>query len=320
MFRLEADDGARAGTLTTRHGDVRTPAFMPVGTRATVRGQTIDTLRAAGSQMLLANTWHLLLRPGADVFRKLGGIHRFMSWPGPVLTDSGGFQVFSLGAAITEEGATFTSHGKPILLSPEVSIATQRAIDSDVMMAMDHCLPSTVERAQAEAALQRTHRWAARSLAAKGDSDQAMFGIVQGACFPDLRAESAARTTDLPFDGFAIGGLAVGESRAEREDTTASTTPLLPKHRPRYLMGVGTPIDLLEAVHRGVDLFDCILPTAMAQQGVAYTSQGRLELRRGVYRTSEDRLDTCDCPTCTTYSRAYLHHLVRSSEVLAWQL
>jgi queuine tRNA-ribosyltransferase len=321
MFQLEASDGAaRAGTVSTLHGTIQTPAFMPVGTRATVRGQTVVTLREVGAQVLLANTWHLLLRPGPDVFQRVGGIHRFMSWPRPVLTDSGGFQVFSLGAAITEEGASFVHNGRTIVLSPETSIATQRAIGSDIMMAMDQCVPSTLDRAQAADALARTTRWARRSLAARAGSSQALFGIVQGACFGDLRAESAAQITELPFDGYAIGGLAVGETRAEREDTTALTAPLLPADKPRYLMGVGTPIDLLEAVRRGVDLFDCILPTAMAQQGVVYTATGRLELRRGVYRTSEDALDRCSCSTCTTYSRAYLHHLVRSSEVLAWQL
>jgi queuine tRNA-ribosyltransferase len=318
MFRLEAEDGARAGTLTTAHGDVRTPAFMPVGTRATVRGQTIETLKAAGSQILLANTFHLLRRPGPDVFEKLGGIHRFMAWDGPVLTDSGGFQAFSLGAAFSEEGAVITDDGRRTLLSPEASIRMQRAIRSDVAMVMDVCVPSTVDHGTARSAMERTLRWAVRCLGEPRAGQ--LFGIVQGACFPDLRAESAARTVDLGFDGYALGGLAVGESKAEREDVTAHTAPLLPRDKPRYLMGVGTPLDLLEGVARGIDLFDCILPTAMAQQGVVWTSVGRLELRRGTYRASEDRLDDCPCPVCTRYSRAYLHHLVRSQEVLAWQL
>lgn len=318
MFRLEAEDGARAGTLVTAHGDVRTPAFMPVGTRATVRGQTIETLKASGSQILLANTFHLLRRPGADVFEKLGGIHPFMAWDGPVLTDSGGFQAFSLGAAFTEEGAVISEDGRRTLLTPEASIRMQRAIRSDVAMVMDVCVPSTVDHGTAKAAMERTLRWAARCLAEPRAG--LLFGIVQGACFPDLRAESAARTVDLGFDGYALGGLAVGESKAEREAVTAHTAPLLPREKPRYLMGVGTPLDLLEGVARGIDLFDCILPTAMAQQGVVWTSVGRLELRRGVYRASEDRLDDCPCPVCARYSRAYLHHLVRSEEVLAWQL
>lgn len=310
--------------MTTLHGEVETPVFMPVGTRATVRGQTVRTLKNAGSRVLLANTWHLLLKPGVEVFRKFGGIHRFMSWDGAVLTDSGGYQIFSLAHARTmkEEGAEFTAPtGHRILLSPELSIETQRAIGSDIMMALDQCVPSTCSREEAKVAMDLTHRWAGRSLAARGDSPQALFGIVQGACFEDLRKESAAAITGLPFDGFAIGGLAVGEGKAEREAMTELVTALLPRERPRYLMGVGTPLDLLEAVHRGVDMFDCILPTQYAQRGYAFTSRGKLALRRGAYELSEDRLDpACDCPTCESHSRAYLHFLIKSGEVLGWQL
>ena len=327
-FRLEATatgSRARAATFHTTHNEVRTPLFMPVGTQATVKGQLTQSLEDAGSQILLANTYHLLLRPGPDVFRRTRGIHGFMSWKNSVLTDSGGFQIFSLphSRSMTEQGAAFQSHidGRTILLSPELSIETQKAIGSDIMMALDQCIPSTADEATARAALGITNRWAARSLAARGDSQQALFAIVQGALFPELRRESAAGLCEMPFDGYAIGGLAVGESRSERQDTCELTAQLLPQDLPRYLMGVGTPLDLLEAVHRGVDMFDCIIPTQVAQRGGAFTSRGFLQLRRGVYKFSEDKLDPlCNCPTCARYSRAYLHHLTKSNEHLGWQL
>lgn len=327
-FRIEAraeGSRARAATFQTLHGTVRTPVFMPVGTQATVKAQLTRTLEDAGSQILLANTYHLLLRPGPEVFKRLGGIHTFMSWERSVLTDSGGFQIFSLphSRSMSEEGAVFQSYidGRRILLSPELSIQTQIAINSDIMMALDQCVPSTVEKSAAREAMEITHRWAARSLAARGDSPQALFGIVQGALYPELRRESAARLSEMPFDGLAIGGLAVGETKSQREDTCALTTECLPENRPRYLMGVGTPIDILEAVHRGVDMFDCIIPTQVAQRGGAFTSRGFLQLRRGVYKFSAEPLDpACDCPTCRRYCRAYLHHLTKTSETLGWQL
>ena len=327
-FRLEAratGSAARAGTFRTLHNEVLTPLFMPVGTQATVKAQLPQTLENSGSQILLANTYHLLLRPGLDVFRSMGGIHRFMSWNRSVLTDSGGYQIFSLphSRSITEEGAVFQSYtdGRSILLSPEASIGAQRAIGGDIMMALDQCVASTADEAVARAALELTHRWAARSLAARGDSPQAMFGIVQGALFPELRRESALGLAGMDFDGFAIGGLAVGEGRSEREDTCAFTAALLPADKPRYLMGVGTPLDILEAVHRGVDMFDCIIPTQVAQRGGVFTSRGYLQLRRGVYKFSGEALDpACDCPTCRRYSRAYLHHLTKTRETLGWQL
>jgi queuine tRNA-ribosyltransferase len=327
-FHVEAQatgSYARAATFHTAHNQVRTPLFMPVGTQATVKGQLTQALEDAGSQILLANTYHLLLRPGPEVFRRTGGIHGFMSWKNSVLTDSGGFQIFSLPHSrdMTEAGAAFQSYidGRTILLSPELSIETQKAIGSDIMMALDQCIPSTADEATARAALGITHRWAARSLAARGDSTQALFAIVQGALFPDLRRESAAGLTEMAFDGFAIGGLAVGESRSEREDTCELTAQLLPADRPRYLMGVGTPLDILEAVHRGVDMFDCIIPTQVAQRGGAFTSRGFLQLRRGVYKFAENALDPiCNCPTCARYSRAYLHHLTKTGEHLGWQL
>lgn len=298
---------------------------MPVGTRATVRHQNVRALEELGSQILLANTYHLHLSPGPEVFKKIGGIHKFMNWPKSVLTDSGGFQIFSLPNArnMTEEGASFRSYtnGEKILLSPERSIETQMAIGSDIMMVLDQCVPSTVDHATAKAAMELSYRWAQRSLAARGDSPQSMFGIIQGACYEDLRKISAELTTSIDFDGFAIGGLAVGETKNEREDFTEYTTQFMPADRPRYLMGVGTPIDLLEAVHRGVDMFDCIIPSALASQGVAYTSLGRLRLSRGAYKFAEEALDPeCECYVCKNYSRAYLHHLTKSKEPLGSSL
>ncbi|MGK5083834.1 tRNA guanosine(34) transglycosylase Tgt [Bdellovibrionota bacterium FG-1] len=327
-FRLEAiaeGSRARAGRFKTLHNEVLTPLFMPVGTQATVKAQLTQSLEDAGSQIVLANTYHLLLRPGPEIFKKIGGIHRFMSWPRSVLTDSGGFQIFSLerGREITEAGARFRSYldGCPVFLSPETSIQTQMAIGSDIMMVLDQCVPSTVERALAQSAMELTHRWAARSRVARGESPQALFGIVQGAVYEDLRRQSAEVISAMGFDGIAIGGLAVGEEKHQREDLCEFTAALLPPDRPRYLMGVGTPIDLLEAVHRGVDMFDCVLPTKIGGRGGAYTSRGHVQLRRGVYRDLDAPLDpNCLCPTCQRYSRAYLSHLARTSEVLGWTL
>jgi queuine tRNA-ribosyltransferase len=316
---------ARAATFRTLHNEVQTPLFMPVGTQATVKAQLPQTLEDAGTQILLANTYHLLLRPGPEVFQRTGGIHGFMSWKRSILTDSGGFQIFSLphSRSMSEGGAIFQSYldGKTILLSPEVSIQTQVAIGADIMMALDHCIESTADETAARAAMEITHRWAARSLAARGESAQAMFGIVQGALFKELRRESAERLGEMPFDGLAIGGLAVGEAKSEREDVCEFTAGLLPANKPRYLMGVGTPLDILEAVHRGVDMFDCIMPTQLAQRGAVFTSRGFLQMRRSVYKFSNEKLDpTCSCPTCVRYSRAYLHHLTKTGETLGWQL
>ena len=327
-FELEATTAgsrARAARFRTLHNEVLTPTFMPVGTHAAVRAQSREDLLASGAQVLLANTYHLLLRPGVEIFEKFGGIHRFMNWPRAVLTDSGGYQIFSLPGSRTlrEEGAEFKSYVDQctIHLSPERSVATQKAIGADIMMVLDQCVPSTVERSVARQAMELTHRWAQRSLAARGESPQALFGIVQGASYDHLRVESARAVAQMPFDGFAIGGLAVGESAARREDCTALVTEHLPEGRPRYLMGVGTTRDLLEAVHRGVDMFDCILPTALAKQGVAFTSMGRRDLRRAAYRGMEGPIDpACDCYTCRTFSIAYLFHLNRVRETLGWQL
>jgi queuine tRNA-ribosyltransferase len=328
QFTLEATatgSRARAARFTTRHNEVLTPTFMPVGTHAAVRSQRREDLLASGAQVLLANTYHLILRPGTDLFRKFGGIHGFMNWPRSVLTDSGGYQIFSLPGSRTmrEEYAEFKSYvdNTQVRLSPESSIEAQVAIGADIMMALDQCVPSTVDHKVAREAMHLTHRWAQRSLAARGDSEQALFGIVQGASYEDLRKQSATVITQMPFDGYAIGGLAVGETHAQREDCTATVTELLPSSSPRYLMGVGTTRDLLEAVHRGVDMFDCILPTSLAKQGVAFTSVGRRDLRRAAYRNMEGPIDpACGCHTCKTYSIAYLFHLQRVHEVTGWQL
>jgi queuine tRNA-ribosyltransferase len=325
LERTATGSRARAARFQTLHGEVTTPVFMPVGTQATVKGQTIHTLTATGSRVLLANTFHLLLRPGPEVFRRFGGIHRFMNWTGPVLTDSGGFQIFSLPGSrrMQEDGAWFQSYvdGDEHFLSPETSIAMQKAIGSDIMMVLDQCIAATAPHAEAAAAMELTHRWARRSLEARGDSPQALFGIVQGACHADLRQRSAEFLRSLPFDGLAIGGLAVGETPAQRYEFTGLATAQLPEDRPRYLMGVGTPLDLLEAVHRGVDMFDCIIPTQLAQRGSAFTSAGRLRLRRSHYEFSDAPLDpACRCQTCRDHSRGYLHHLVKADELLGWHL
>jgi queuine tRNA-ribosyltransferase len=316
---------ARLGTLTTLHGAVQTPTFMPVGTRATVTGLDPAELQGMGAQVLLANTYHLLLRPGPELFRRVGGIGAFMGWPGPVLTDSGGYQIFSLAAqrTVSEEGARFRSYvdQRQHLLSPERSIEVQSAIGSDIMMVLDECIDSTAEEAQVRAAMERTHRWALRSLAARREPERALFAIVQGGLSPHWRRESADFLTQHAFDGFAIGGLAVGDTRAQREHITALSAELLPADRPRYLMGVGTPPDLLHAMLAGVDLFDCVLPTHLAWQGTAFTSTGRVKVTRAPCAESDIALDAaCSCATCRRFSRAYLHHLFQCSEPLGPRL
>jgi queuine tRNA-ribosyltransferase len=316
---------ARRGAFETPHGRVETPVFMPVGTRATVTGMTPEDLRTLGAEIILGNTYHLLLRPGPEAMRHFGGIHGFMGWPGPVLTDSGGFQIFSLPGdrTITEEGARFKSYidCRHHLLSPESSIAVQGAIGSDIMMVLDVCLPSTSPPAAIREAMDRTHRWALRSLAARTNPEQALFAIVQGGLDPALRAESAAFLTQHPFDGFAIGGLAVGDTREQRGDVIDGTVDRLPADKPRYLMGVGTPPDLVEAIGHGVDMFDCVIPTTMAWQGTAFTSRGRVRLTRGELKLSDAPLDpACGCSTCAAHPRGYLHHLMKCKEPLGPRL
>ena len=323
--KRDPDSRARRGTLHTSRGTVQTPVFMPVGTRAAVTGLGPDDLAALGVPILLANTYHLLLRPGLELFRRVGGIHSFMRWPGPVLTDSGGYQIFSLPTerTISEEGARFASYidGRIHMLSPEGSIEMQTAIGSDIMMALDECIDATGDETAVRAAMERTHRWALRSLAARSNPEQALFAIVQGGLVRSLRKQSAAFLAEHPFDGFAIGGLAVGDTRAEREDVTAFAADLLPENHPRYLMGIGTPPDLLFAIGCGVDMFDCVIPTRLAWQGTAFTSTGRVRVTRGVNRHADDPLDAhCSCSTCRNFTRAYLHHLVKSSEPLGPRL
>lgn len=319
----DAHSHARALTINTLHGSVETPIFMPVATLGALRHVDLEFANGLDFGILLANTYHLMIRPGPEHFSSYGGLHRFMRWPRALLTDSGGFQLFSLSKQIRvkESGAIFRSYtdGRQMVLSPESSVAMQRALGSDIMMVLDHCLPSTASVADLRRALELTTRWAERSLAARGDSPQALFGIIQGGCHKELREESARQITALPFDGFALGGLAVGESRDQREDTIEHAAQLLPHDKPRYVMGIGTPIDLLEAVRRGADMFDCIMPTALAGQGVGFTPYGKVDLRRGVYRSIEAPLDrSCQCSTCSRFSRAYLHHLVKSKEPIVW--
>ena len=314
---------ARLGTLKTAHSTQVTPIFMPVGTHAAVRSQRIADIQQLGFQLLLANTYHLILRPGADFFtQKNIDLRTFASWPHGFLTDSGGFQIFSLSNTrkITEQGALFRNHinGNETLLTPEKSIAAQIAWGSDIMMVLDECVPSTTTHDDAARAMHLTHRWAKRSYDAKiqAESTQGIFGIVQGACFESLRIESAQALSEMNFCGLAVGGLAVGESRAEREAMTSLVTDYLPKDKPRYLMGVGTPLDILEAVSRGIDMFDCVLPTMLGQQGVAFNWDGKIDLRKSAFFDDTNPIEKeCDCYCCSNYSRQYLHHLIKTYDV-----
>ena len=320
-FELIAQDGsARAGLLHTPHGDIKTPIFMPVGTQATVKALTPAQLQELEVQILLSNTYHLYLRPGPDVVAEMGGLHKFMDWPKPILTDSGGFQVFSMGTlrAIDEEGVTFKSHidGSTHRFTPEVSIGIQEKLGADIIMAFDEC-PDPQDKTYNIQAMERTHRWAERCLKAKSRADQALFGIVQGGIFPDLRRKSAEFLASLDFPGYGIGGLSVGESKADMLATIEVVTALLPENKPRYLMGVGTPYDLIESIYRGVDMFDCVLPTRLARHHAAQTMQGRMNLANAVYIRDERPIDPdCGCYTCTHFSRAYLRHLVSTKEIL----
>jgi queuine tRNA-ribosyltransferase len=323
-FDLEHSDATsrgRAGLWSTPHGVVQTPAFMPVGTAATVKGLTPEQLKAAGVQMLLANTYHLALRPGAEVVEELGGLHRLMGWDGPILTDSGGFQVFSLAklTKIDDEQVVFRSHidGSPFTLSPETAVRIQESLGADCIMCLDECPPHAVSVDKLEAAVDRTTRWAARCKEAQRRTDQALFGIVQGGTNPELRARSAEGLLPLQFPGYAIGGLGVGEEPAAMYAALDSTVPLLPADRPRYLMGVGRPIDLVEGVLRGVDLFDCVMPTRNGRNATAFTSQGLLRMRNACHLRDPRPLDEeCDCPVCRQFSRGYLRHLFVADEML----
>ena len=324
QFHLDRTDrhtAARAGRWTTPHGVVETPAFMPVGTLATVKGLTPSQLREAGSQIVLANTYHLALRPGADVVAEVGGLHRFMGWDGPILTDSGGFQVFSLSrlTRLDDERVVFRSHvdGSLLELSPERAVHIQELLGADCIMCLDECPPHPVDAERLKQAVDRTTLWAARCRDAQRRDDQALFGIVQGGIDPAMRERSAEGLLALDLPGYAVGGLSVGESPEEMYQTLDGTIPMLPADRPRYLMGVGTPRDLIKAVLRGVDLFDCVLPTRNGRNATAFTSQGRMRLRNRKHQRDPSPLDPdCRCPVCQGFSRAYLRHLFIAGEML----
>lgn len=322
-FRVEYRDSngtARAGTLTTPHGSVRTPAFMAVATRASVKGVLPEQLRAAGAEIILGNTYHLLLRPGPEVIAHLGGLHHFMRWDGPILTDSGGFQVFSLAgrAEVTESGVRFRSHidGRLIELTPERCVAVQEALGSDIAMVLDHVVPLPNSHEAVADAAQRSIRWAERCRQSQRRGDQWLFAIVQGGLDLELRGDCARRLIELDFPGYAIGGLSVGESAEQMYRVVGHTAPLLPDDRPRYLMGVGRPEDLLEAVRRGVDLFDCVMPTRNGRNAMAFTDHGPIRLRNAAHQNDPSPLEAdCPCPACR-YSRAYLRHLFVCGEML----
>lgn len=321
-FDLQACQGsARAGCFHTPHGDLLTPVFAPVGTQATVKSLTPQHLEEIGATLVLSNTYHLFLRPGADLVAEMGGLHRFMQWPHPMLTDSGGFQVFSLAEMrkIDDDGVTFRSHidGSTQRLTPEISIQVQEKLGADIIMAFDECAPP-YERDVTLRAMQRTHDWAQRCLSARTRPDQALFGIVQGGIFPDLRQQSAETIASLGFPGHAIGGLSVGETKTEMYQTIDLVNRILPEAKPRYLMGVGTPEDLINGIARGVDIFDCVLPTRLARHHAAMTPHGRINLVNAAHARDPRPIDeACTCYTCRTFSRAYLRHLIAAKEMLA---
>ena len=330
-FTLKATDGnARHGLVHTPRGDIRTPAFMPVGTAATVKALYMDQVRDAGADVILGNTYHLMLRPGAEEIHAMGGLHKFANWPYPILTDSGGFQVMSLTSLrkMTEEGVTFSSHidGSKHSLTPERSIEIQCLLGSDIQMQLDECTPFPATHDEAEKSMELSLRWAKRSRDAfvhqpHRTEGQALFGIVQGSVYPDLRARSIEGLTKIGFEGYSIGGLAVGEGQETMLRVLDSTTPLMPKDRPRYLMGVGTPDDLVESVARGVDMFDCVMPTRNGRHGLAFSRFGKINLKNARHARDTRPLDeTSTCPAARDYSRAYLHHLVKSGEMLGSML
>ncbi len=322
-WTMQASDGAaRAGVLRTAHGEVETPVFMPVGTAGTVKALTADAVRSTGARVVLGNTYHLMLRPGAERVARLGGLHRLMDWHGPILTDSGGFQVMSLAGLrkLDPDGVTFQSHvdGTQHRLTPERSVEIQRVLGADVTMCFDECTPHPATHEQAAESMRLSMRWAARSREAfVAREGHGLFGIVQGSTFDDLRAESVAALTAIGFEGYAVGGLAVGEGQAEMLRVLECTVPLLPADRPRYLMGVGMPQDLLRSVARGVDMFDCVIPTRSGRMGRAYTRRGALNLRNARHAEDAAPLDPqCACPACARHSRAYIQHLIKCDEML----
>lgn len=322
---LSQDSAARRGRMTFARGTVETPVFMPVGTYGTVKAMTPEELRDIGSEIILGNTFHLMLRPGPEIIRRHGGLHEFMHWPWPILTDSGGFQVFSLGdlRKITEEGVHFRSpvNGDPIFLGPEEAISVQHSLNSDIVMVFDDCTPYPASETEAKASMELSLRWAGRCKRAHGDNPNALFGIVQGGMYKNLRDQSLQGLQEIGFHGYAIGGLSVGEPRGEMTAILSHTLNNMPKDKPRYLMGVGTPEDLVESVSLGVDMFDCVLPTRNARNGQLFTSQGTVNIRHAANRDSERPPDeTCDCYTCRNYTRAYLHHLDKAREILGARL
>ncbi|HIE12275.1 MAG TPA: tRNA guanosine(34) transglycosylase Tgt [Desulfotomaculum sp.] len=321
---LKQDGGARRGRLFLPHGTVETPVFMPVGTQGTVRAMTPEELRALGAEMILGNTYHLYLRPGYEIIREAGGLHRFMNWDGPILTDSGGYQVFSLAPLrrLTGEGVVFRSHldGSEHLFTPEKVVAIQEALNSDIAMVLDECPPYPAAREEVRAAVERTTAWARRSRAAQ-TGEQALFGIVQGGVYQDLREKSARELAALDFPGYAVGGLSVGEPKELMYAALDWTIPLLPPEKPRYLMGVGHPEDIVEAVTRGIDMFDCVLPTRLGRHGGALTRSGRLNIRNTACARDFGPLEEgCGCYACRNFTRAYIHHLVRAGEILGVRL
>ncbi|RUO20413.1 tRNA guanosine(34) transglycosylase Tgt [Aliidiomarina iranensis] len=322
---LKSTGKVRRGRMTFERGTVETPAFMPVGTLGTVKGMSPEELKATGAEICLGNTFHLMLRPGTQIIQQHGDLHDFMNWDKPILTDSGGFQVFSLGdlRKISEEGVVFRSpiNGEKILLTPEKSMEVQRELGSDIVMIFDECTPHPATVKQAEDSMQLSLRWAQRSKEAHGDSKAALFGIIQGGMYEDLRDVSLTGLTNIGFDGYAIGGLSVGEPKEDMMRILDHVAPKMPEDKPRYLMGVGKPEDLVEAVRRGVDMFDCVMPTRNARNGHLFTSEGVIKIRNARHRTDTSPLDSrCDCYTCKHYSRAYLHHLDRCNEILGARL
>jgi queuine tRNA-ribosyltransferase len=326
LLTIDATDGAaRAGVLHTSHADIETPVFMPVGTYGAVRTVSPDEVRDTGAQIILGNTYHLLLRPGPELIQRHGGLHRFMRWPGAILTDSGGFQVFSLAKLrrVGDEAVSFRSHldGSEIVLTPERSVDIQEALGSDIAMCFDECPAHDVDRAYAEAATERTHRWARRCRDHHTRADQALFGICQGGLFPEMRRASAERLAELDFPGYGIGGLSVGEEKGRTFELLEQSLAGLPTNKPRYMMGVGSPEDLVEGVARGVDMFDCVLATRIARNGALFTSTGRLNIKNAANRDNDGPIeDGCDCSTCRGFSLAYLHHLYRVEETLGLRL
>jgi len=325
LHHKSSECNARRGQVATKHGIVQTPVFMPVGTQASVKAVTVENLKEIGARIILGNTYHLFIRPGHKLIESFGGLHRFMNWDRAILTDSGGFQIFSLKelATITEEGAAFRSHldGSKLFLSPEDAVGVQESLGSDIMMCLDTCIPYPADKKQTVDSTALTGRWAKRCRDAHRKRDQLLFGITQGGMFPELRRQSAETLIDIGFDGYAIGGLSVGESKAQMHDMTEATVVHLPRDYPVYLMGVGTPADLVEGVWRGVDMFDCVMPTRNARNGTLFTSTGKVVIKNSRYREDHAPLDEqCDCYTCRHYSRAYLRHLFVSREILSYHL